>query len=58
MKTVTLAATGSADIGGITVQPPQGVTTLTVVLSPDDEGVLPQRADHQTEHDKNGRTRR
>ena len=25
---------GSADIGGITVHPAQGVTTLTVVLSP------------------------
>jgi L-lactate dehydrogenase complex protein LldG len=25
---------GSADIGGVTVHPAQGVTTLTVVLSP------------------------
>ena len=28
---------GSADIGGVTVHPAQGVTTLTVVLSPRDE---------------------
>ena len=25
---------GSADIGGVTIHPAQGVTTLTVVLSP------------------------
>jgi L-lactate dehydrogenase complex protein LldG len=31
---------GSADIGGVTVHPAQGVTTLTVVLSPRDSDAL------------------
>ena len=32
---------GSADIGGVTVHPAQGVTTLTVVLSPRQDSDLP-----------------
>jgi L-lactate dehydrogenase complex protein LldG len=32
---------GSADIGGVTVHPAQGVTTLTVVLSPRESNDLP-----------------
>ena len=35
---------GSADIGGVTVHPAQGVTTLTAVLSPRDGGAEPEPA--------------
>jgi L-lactate dehydrogenase complex protein LldG len=33
---------GSADIGGITVHPAQGVTTLTVVLAPRNNDIAEQ----------------